>query len=181
MVTEVRIQNRLQGNENSNRRLQKAEITVEGQFCGYLPENTPGVGEWYTVKCEKPVAGSNIMVRNTLKKCLHFTSIEVKGMRMEQSGSRGINVVALDQRNHRVILAKAYDTYANDQASGDMLKDLKGLRKGSIIIAAVRDEASKKLSKGVKEFFTKLGSKEINSLGFRDGWGFLGVKGQDNA
>jgi hypothetical protein len=121
------------------------------------------------------------MVRNTLKKCLHFTSIEVKGFRMEQGGSRGINVVALNQRNHKVILAKAYDTYASEQASDDMLRDLKGLRRGSIIIAAVRDEASKNLSKEARAFFAKLGSKEAPQLGYREGWAFLGVKGQDNA
>lgn len=95
MVTEVKIQNRNHGNETSNRRLQKAEITVEGQYCGSLPENTPGVLEWYTVKCDKPVAGNSIMVRNTLKKCLHFAHIEVTGYEMDPSGGEGINVVAL--------------------------------------------------------------------------------------
>lgn len=59
--------------------------------------------------------------------------------------------------------------------------DLKGLRRGSIIIAAVRDEASKNLSKEARAFFAKLGSKEAPQLGYREGWAFLGVKGQDNA
>jgi len=118
LVTEVRIQNRpRQGHESSLRRLQKAEVTIEGQFCGNLPDNTPGSAEWYTVKCERPVAGTNIMVRNTLNKCLHFTSIEVTGYKMDPNGSRGINVVALNSRDHSILLAKSYDTFANRNAS----------------------------------------------------------------
>jgi len=142
-VTEVRIQNRSQGNKSDLRRLQKAEVTVEGQYCGSLPADTHKAGEWFTVKCERPLSGTNVMVRNTLKKCLHFTSIEVIGHKMDQNGSRGLNVVALDASNHNVLLAEAYDTYGNAKASGDLIKDLAGIRRGSIIIAAVKDEASK--------------------------------------
>jgi hypothetical protein len=120
------------------------------------------------------------MVRNTMKKCLHFTSIEVTGYRMDVNGSRGVNVVALDARDHSVLLAKSYDTYANDNASGDMIKDLRGVRRGSIIVAAVKDEGSKKLSAEAKELFTKWGSAQVNSLEFRQGWAFIGVKGQAN-
>lgn len=120
------------------------------------------------------------MVRNTLKKCLHFSHIKVIGQYMDPNGSRGINVVALNARNHEILLAKSYDTYANDNASGDLVADLKGIRRGSIIIAAVKDEASKKLNDDVKALFNRMGSKEVNSLGFREGWAFIGVKGQKN-
>lgn len=118
------------------------------------------------------------MVRNTLKKCLHFTSIEVTGYRMDANGSRGLNVVALDARDHTPLLAKAYDTFGNGDASADLIKDLRGVRRGSVIIAAVKDEGSKKLSSELKALFSKWGSTEINSLGFREGWAFIGVKGQ---
>lgn len=99
---------------------------------------------------------------------------------MDPNGSRGINVVALDASNHEILLAKAYDTYANDNASTDLVNDMKFVKRGSVIIAAVKDEASKKLSAEAKALFSKWGSKEINSLGFREGWAFIGVKGQDN-
>lgn len=89
------------------------------------------------------------MVRNTLKKCLHFATIKVTGKVMSPNGHRGINVVALAAHNHEVLLARSYDTFANDNASGDLVQDLKGVRRGSIIIAAVKDEASKKLSTDV--------------------------------
>lgn len=120
------------------------------------------------------------MVRNTMKTCLHFSSIEVKGFRMDPNGSRGINVVALDARDHTVLMAKSYDTYGNDNASGDMIKDLNGVRRGSIIIAAVRDEGSKKFTADARALFAKWGSAEVSKLGFREGWSFIGVKGQAN-
>jgi len=181
MVTEVKIQNRLAGAESSNRRLQKAEITVEGQFCANLPENTPGVGEWYTVKCERPVGGTNIMVRNTLKKCLHFTSIEVKGFRMDNDGNRGVNLVAISASDHTVLLAKSYDLAGNNKADEALVRDVRGLRRGTIVLAAVRGDAKANKSKEVMDTFAELGSKEILSLGEKEGWGFIGVRGQTNA
>jgi len=42
LVSEVQITNRLKGDDNVVRRLQKAEITVEGKHCGFLPEIPSG-------------------------------------------------------------------------------------------------------------------------------------------
>jgi hypothetical protein len=181
LVTEVQIQNRPTGHPNSIKRLRQSEITIEGQYCGTIPDVDGAEGtKWYTVKCESPVAGRNIMVRNTLSKCLHFANIKVVGKVMDPNGSRGINVIALNAKNHEVLLAKSYDTYANDNASADLVADMRGIRRGSIIIAAVKDEASNKLQPEAKELFSKMGSAEINQLGFREGWAFIGVKGQNN-
>lgn len=51
VVSEVRIRNRIKGADATVRRLQKAEITIEGKHCGFLPESTPKETEWFTVKC----------------------------------------------------------------------------------------------------------------------------------
>jgi hypothetical protein len=37
---------------------------------------------------------------------------------------------------------------------------------GTVLLVAVRDEASAKLSKEVKEFFAAMGSNEVRKLGF---------------
>jgi len=55
-----------------------------------------------------------------------------------------MNVVAFDASNHKILLNKAYDTYA--VGSNEMITDLNKLPKYSIITVAVKDEASKKLS-----------------------------------
>lgn len=64
LVTEVRIFNRNDGHGHTMNRLAKSLVLVEGKECGSLPDKTPGA-EWYTVKCDVPVAGKNIMVKNT--------------------------------------------------------------------------------------------------------------------
>jgi hypothetical protein len=56
-----------------------------------LPASTPGVGEWYTVKCTKPVIGTDIKVRNTRGTCLHFSSIKVAGKKISEVASGAPN------------------------------------------------------------------------------------------
>jgi hypothetical protein len=46
-------------------------------------------------------------------------------------------------------------------------------------LAAVKDEASAKLSAHVKHFFAKMGSSNVEAFGFRESWAFIGVKGQE--
>jgi len=45
--------------------------------------------------------------------------------------------------------------------------DLSKLPNFTVIVVAVKDEASRKLSSTAKQFFEKMGSKEISRLGFR--------------
>jgi len=120
------------------------------------------------------------MVRNTRKSCLHFSHIDVTGYEMDPAGGEGINIVALNQRDHSVLLAKSYNTQHNEHASKDMINDMKGVRRGSVIIAAVRGGASEKLEGDVKTLFASFGSHAINELTPTDGWAFIGVKGQQN-
>jgi hypothetical protein len=94
------------------------------------------------------------------------------------SSKRGLNVVALDPFKHELLLNSAYDTYGDAKASKRFVKDFKRLPKGSVIVIGVRDEASKRLSGEAKEVIKALGSEEILNLNFRQGFAFIGVKGQ---
>lgn len=97
----------------------------------------------------------------------------------DNKGCRGINVVACDAFTHKVLLAKAYDTYASTKASDEFLKDTKSLKEGTVFLVAVRDEASARMSWRVKKFFSKMGSSHVAKLGHRHSWVFIGVKGQE--
>jgi len=46
------------------------------------------------------------------------------------------------------------------------------------LIVAVKDEGSKQFSKEARSLFENIGSKEVTQLAYREGWGFIGVKGQ---
>jgi len=95
------------------------------------------------------------------------------------TGCRGLNIVAMNGKDHKVIHNKAYDTYADPNQSKNLINDLKDLPEGTIFMVSVKDEASNRLGEPVKEFFSKMGSSEINALGFREAWAFIGVKGQE--
>jgi len=95
---------------------------------------------------------------------------------LEKAG-RGFNVVVLAGKNHEVISQNTYDTYANPNASKEMVEDFVAAPVGSVIVAAVMDEASNKLSADAKAIFTGMGAKEITALKFREGYLFMGIKG----
>lgn len=90
---------------------------------------------------------------------------------------RGFNLVVLAGKDHEVIHAKTYDTYANGGAADAMAKVIGSVPMGSVIVAVVRDEGSRRLSQGAKDAFKQMGAKDIDKLGFREGYIFMGVKG----
>jgi len=94
---------------------------------------------------------------------------------------RGFNVVALKGSDHSVIYSKHYNTYKYSNASKQMKKDFKKLPKGTVIIAAIKDDGAKKLKYSGKRMFMNMGAKKIWKLGYKKGWAFLGVKGMKRA
>jgi len=75
------------------------------------------------------------------------------------------------------MFSKRYNTYKKEKASLQLVADLKKVPKGSIVIAAVKDEASKRLKYGARRMFMKMGAKKIWKLGYKKGWAFIGIKG----
>lgn len=98
---------------------------------------------------------------------------------MDEKGQRGVNIVALNAQTHKVILRKSYDTYGNQNASHDMVRDFKNLSKSTIIIASIKDEGSALFTQEARALFGAIGSKDVMSLGFREAWSFIGIKGQN--
>ena len=79
-VSRVRIQNRSVGGTAAEYdRLAKAEIWIDEQLCGTLPDTTSTAGEWYETTCPGPgLIGETITVKGEAD-CLHFTQIEAYG------------------------------------------------------------------------------------------------------
>jgi hypothetical protein len=58
-----------------------------------------------------------------------------------------------------------------------LINDFKSkVPKECIVLAAVKDEAKNQLSQEAKNLFKELGSKEIQNLGFRQGWSFISIR-----
>ncbi|MGH0184183.1 UNVERIFIED_CONTAM: hypothetical protein FKN15_014377 [Acipenser sinensis] len=60
---------------------------------------------------------------------------------------------------------------------GPLIKFINGIPNNSIVLMATYDEGSTKLSQEARKEIEKLGSKEIQQIGFRSSWVFVGAKG----
>ena len=61
-----------------------------------------------------------------------------------------------------------------------MLKDLKELPQGSVLMISVKDTAltkSKPMNDDLKNYLAEIGSQNITSLAFREGWAFIHITG----
>jgi hypothetical protein len=66
-----------------------------------------------------------------------------------------MNVIAVEPRTHNVIIKKSYNTHENAKDSKEMIKDLKKLPDGTVIVAAIKQDGFEALHKGAIKFFSK--------------------------
>lgn len=109
-----------------------------------------------------------------------FAKITINGdeiMTRKQS-RRGINLIVLKGSDHSVILNEHYNTYTKKlEDSARMVKDFKKVPKGSIVIAAVKDDCQKRLKYSGKRMFMSMGADHIWKIGYKKAWAFIGIKG----
>lgn len=109
-----------------------------------------------------------------------YAEIRINGEEVvsRQNSKRGINLVVLNGPDHKIILNDVYNTFTNQKNdSARLVKDLASIPTGSVVIAAVKDDASNNLSNAARRVFVGMGSSAVKKLGFKKGWGFLGIKG----
>jgi len=126
---------------------------------------------------QKVEGGSKIQAMSAGFKHGNTARIVVNDEDVLGKAGRGLNIVVLAGQNHEVMFKQTYDTYANGKASSQIVEDEAAVPPGSVIIIACMDECSAKLSQGVKDILVAMGAKEINGLGFREGYLFMGIKG----
>ncbi|XP_045105549.1 protein O-linked-mannose beta-1,2-N-acetylglucosaminyltransferase 1-like isoform X2 [Portunus trituberculatus] len=91
-------------------------------------------------------------------------------------GGRGLNLVVVDPKQMKAILAKHFDTYAGDSSQLETFLSQEVLE-GDILVVVTFDEASRNLSPTAKNMFAKLGSGQIQNLQFRGQWFMVTRKG----
>jgi len=78
------------------------------------------------------------------------------------NSKRGINLVVLNGPDHKIILNDSYNTFSKKRdASARLVKDFEKIPAGSVIVAAVKDDASKNLSPAAKKIFADMGSTAV--------------------
>lgn len=83
--------------------------------------------------------------------------------------------MVVDPATGKVESAKVFDTYKTSSGFDGFIA--KGVPDGFIVVAACKDEFVSNLSESGKQWFAKMGSKDIWRLQFRQGFAFIGKSG----
>ncbi|XP_030282365.1 protein FAM3C-like isoform X2 [Sparus aurata] len=98
----------------------------------------------------------------------------VLGM-IQNNAGEGLNIVIMNGKTGNITKTGHYNMYNNEVEP--LIKFLKSIEDGSVVLIASWDEPSSNLNDEAKKLIADLGSSVVNSLGFRDNWLFVGGKG----
>ncbi|XP_048012322.1 protein FAM3C [Megalobrama amblycephala] len=88
---------------------------------------------------------------------------------------RGINIAVLNGKTGELTKTDSFDMWSGDVNL--LIKFLKEIEDGSIVMMATFDDPATKLNEEARNLIADLGSSSISILGFRDNWVFVGGKG----
>ncbi|KAG0724600.1 Protein FAM3C [Chionoecetes opilio] len=91
-------------------------------------------------------------------------------------GGRGINIVLVDARRMKAVVARRFDTYAGDSTELERFLKQEVVDR-DIVVAVTFDEASRNLSPAARNLLADLGSSQIQNLQFRGQWFMVSQKG----
>ena len=98
----------------------------------------------------------------------------------EKGHYRGLHIVIINPETRSVEWAQVFDTYSTMDGFNDFLERAV-IPDGYLVIAACQDDCFTAMGQKCKEFFVKMGSKEIEKLEYRQSFVFIGTMGQDKA
>ncbi|XP_032828401.1 protein FAM3C-like isoform X1 [Petromyzon marinus] len=88
---------------------------------------------------------------------------------------RGLNFAVVNGVTGALLDVRTFDMWAGDVE--ELLKFLRTIQRGSIVLVATFDDGATKLSVEARQLLSHLGSTAVNSLAFRDSWVFVGAQG----
>ena len=103
---------------------------------------------------------------------------EIKVKQNQMGNYRGLHLVLINPENGEVEFAQVFDTYRDNQSLANFILQAKRIPRGRIVIAACKDDCATKLAWNSRKWFADMGSEEIWNLEYRQGFAFIGVKGE---
>lgn len=88
---------------------------------------------------------------------------------------RGINIALVNGKTGELLKTEFFDMWAGDVAP--LIKFLKEIEEGTVVMMASYDDPATKLNEEAKKLIADLGSSSVHNLAFRDNWVFVGGKG----
>jgi len=142
----------------------------------FSPVTVLAMGPQEALALERRLAGAvNITVRSAGFDDGNFATFEVDGQQLAVTTFTGLNMVVL-WPNASLKAFATFDTYSG--AGSQALVDFVGnLSNGSLVLVAAQDEASTGLDNRSLAAIATLGATQISSLGLRDSFALVGVKG----
>ena len=137
---------------------------------------------------EEPVTHKKVLLLVQAKSAGHdggnHAEITLNGVpvfpeKNENDHLRGLHIVVLNPIDGKVLVARAFDTYATSKGFDKFIT--KGMPEGLIVIAACKDDCVTKLSDMGKRWFESMGSKEIRQVEYRCGFVFIGKGAMNEA
>jgi len=81
-IVQVRVKNRA---DCCSERLSMTNIYIGKELCGRIPQIPAGKGgKWYTLECKNPIIGNFVKLVTTRDDYLHFSQIEVYGLKKQR-------------------------------------------------------------------------------------------------
>lgn len=93
--------------------------------------------------------------------------------------TRGYNMIVLDPRWGRVAFEGHYDIFADSANAGRMAQDIYNVTPGSVILLAIKDDGSIRMTDEAFKALESIGSEHCRKLGPRDSWVLIGRKGAE--
>uniref|UniRef100_A0A8C1K1Q5 Family with sequence similarity 3 member C n=1 Tax=Cyprinus carpio TaxID=7962 RepID=A0A8C1K1Q5_CYPCA len=94
---------------------------------------------------------------------------------LKNNVGRGINIALINGKTSELTKTDSFDMWSGDVEQ--LIKFLKEIEDGSIVMMATFDDPGTKLNDEARNLIAELGSTSISILGFRDNWVFVGGKG----
>ena len=102
--------------------------------------------------------------------------IRVNGNDVSQH-KRGYNIVVVHGNTGNVESSTSFDTFDNDHAHSGMIWHLHNIPKGRLVLVAIQDEGSKKMSNSAYDALKRFGARNQIRFNYRSSYALLGWSG----